>query len=371
MKPALVLAVTLCALSVGALFLGSGGRAMAAENLNWYRCNTHTHTSAPPGSDANGTPKEVVDWYRAHGYQCVVITDHEYLTDVEPLNRQYPGEFVVLRGQEITQIVADPNHPGGVRHAHVNGIGTNRLIMPILPEKTQSKDGLLKRAATGVSVAQTFERNVAEVERAQGVAQINHPNLSWSVRLEDLVTLEGPFLLEIWNAFPTSNNLGGTDEAGVSSLSTEALWDALLSRGKTVWAVASDDVHEYRAPDDRESPTPGKAWIVVQAPSLTAPAVLDAIRSGRFYASTGIALESYSADAAGVSMKIKPAREWSSVMASSTRYSTRFIGENGQVLAVENGLSPQYRFKGNERYVRASIVDSDGRRAWTQPQHHK
>jgi hypothetical protein len=51
----------------------------------------------------------------------------------------------------------------------------------------------------------------------------------------------------------------------------------------------------------------------------------------------------------------------------STRYDTRFIGKDGRVLATVSGLRPSYRIKGDEGYVRASIIDSDGRRAWTQP----
>jgi hypothetical protein len=361
MKDALVLMGMVLAASLAA------NGACAAEELRWYRCNTHTHTSAPPGSDANETPERVVEWYRGHGYQCIVITDHEFLTDVEALNRKYAGEFLVIRGQEITQIVADAAHHQGVRHAHVNGINTNRVIMPLRPQDTASKQGLQKLAATGVSVTQTFERNLAAIEEASGLAQINHPNLTWSVRLEDLLPLTKPYLLEIWNSFPTSNNGGGIDASGRRHLSTEELWDALLSRGKRVWGVASDDAHEYHRPDDRESPTPGKGWIVVQASSLTEEAVIQALREGRFYASTGISLESYSADCTRISMKLAPAREWSSAVEPSTLQMTRFVGSDGRVLAEVPGQLPSYRPKGNEKYVRASIVDSDGRRGWTQP----
>jgi hypothetical protein len=338
-----------------------------ADELHWYRCNTHTHTSAPPGSDANETPERVVDWYRQHGYQCIVITDHEFLTDVEPLNRKYPGDFLVIRGQEITQIVADAGHHQGVRHAHVNGINTNRVIMPLRPADVSGKQGLQKLAATGVPVGQTFERNLVEIENAGGLPQINHPNLTWSVGINDLLPLTKPYLLEIWNSFPTSNNGGGVDVSGVRHLSTEELWDALLSRGKRVWGVASDDTHEYHRPDDRESPTPGKGWIVLQAPSLTVQDVMQALREGRFYASTGISLESYSANCTSISMQLALPREWSPAVEASALYTTRFIGANGRVLAEVAGRSPAYRLKGDEKYVRASIVDSDGRRGWTQP----
>jgi hypothetical protein len=367
-KPTNVMAAVIAA-AFATVFVPARGQAADAKAWQWYRCNTHTHTSAPAGSDANGTPEFVAQWYRSHGYQCVVITDHELLTDVAPLNKKFGGDggFLVLQGQEITQIVADPRHPGGVRHAHVNGINTTRPIMPVLPDSFAGKAGLLKLAATGISVSQSFQRNVAEIEHAGGLPQINHPNLSWSVELADLLPLTQPFLLEIWNAFPTSNNLGGPDEARGGGASTEALWDSLLSRGKVVWGVAADDAHEYYRFEDREAPTPGKGWIVLQAESLTAPAMTSAMRQGQFYASTGISLTGYSADDQGISIQIAPAHEWSPNLQPSARYVTRFIGANGRVLAEVSGMSPQYRLKGDEQYVRASIIDSDGRRAWTQP----
>ena len=240
-------------------------QALAADQppLQWYRCNTHTHTSAP-GPGANESPAFVAQWYKSHGYQCLVITDHEFHTEVAALNRQYgsDGKFLVLRGQEISQMVADPNHqPGGVRHVHVNGIDTDRVILPIGPKEANNKTGLLKLAADSVSVTQAYQRNLAEVKRAGGIAQINHPNLLWSVGIEDLLPIDTPYLMEIWNAFPTSNNLGSKDQA-----STEAIWDTLLTQGKTVWGVASDDSHEYHTFENRESPRPARAGSCCRLP---------------------------------------------------------------------------------------------------------
>lgn len=330
------------------------------EPLNWYRCNTHTHTSAPPKSDANASPDVVAEWYRSHGYQCLVITDHEYLTDVAPLNRKYAqqGNFLVIQGQEVTQALIDESRPTGKRHFHINGIGTGRAIMPL------GYPG----GARDIAPVDLYVRNIAEIHAAGGIAQINHPNLQWSVQLNDLLPLDQPYLLEVWNAFPTSNNLGGIDDTGNVAPSTESLWDSLLSAGKVVWAVASDDTHEYFRFDDRLSPTPGQGWVVVQAPQLTQSAVLAALRQGRFYASTGVTLQSYEANEQGISMRLVQTPEWSpSTSKPNTRNVTRFIGESGRLLAEVTGLNPAYRFKGDEAYVRAQIIDSNGRRAWTQP----
>ena len=240
--------------------------------------------------------------------------------------------------------------------------------MPILPDASAHQEGLLKRAATGVSMAQTYERNVAQIEPAGGLPQINHPNLAWSVQLNDLLPLSRPFLHGDLECVPDVQQSGRPRQRRKDSASTEALWDALLSRGKVVWGVASDDAHEYHTFDDRESPTPGKGWIVLQATSLTVPAVMEAMRSGRFYASTGISLESYSTDRDGHfhedrSRPVNGVPRWRPARDIRPVSSVR----TGRCSPRRPATSPQYRFTGEEQYVRASIVDSDGRRAWTQP----
>jgi hypothetical protein len=360
---------------VAASFLASLLRIASAEptstptSMHWYRGNTHTHTKFSDRSDANAPPAEVVNWYKSHGYQFLVITDHENLTDVDPLNKVYaqPGRFIVLRGQEITQVVADPAHVGGVRHAHINGINTRARIMPILPAENSRLTGIRKIAATGVSVTQTYQRNLAEIERAGGLPQINHPNLLWSVELKDLLPLNRPYLLEIWNGYPASNNLGGSDGEGHTSPSAESLWDALLSQGKIVWGVGSDDAHAYYSFDNPETPTPGRAWVVACARELSTDDIVEALRLGHFYASTGIKLRSYSVDDQGIVIEIERLADWSPNLESVTRYTTRFIGRDGRLLSEVSGLAPHFTFGGDETYVRASIMDSDGRRAWTQP----
>ena len=49
------------------------------------------------------------------------------------------------------------------------------------------------------------------------------------------------------------------------------------------------------------------------------------------------------------------------------RFATQFIGLGGKVLAEVTGTNPVYRPRGDEGYVRATITDSSGRHAWTQP----
>ena len=49
----------------------------------WFKGNLHTHTL---NSDGDSTPHEVTTWYREHGYNFLVLTDHNHLTDITGLN---------------------------------------------------------------------------------------------------------------------------------------------------------------------------------------------------------------------------------------------------------------------------------------------
>ncbi|PZF81358.1 PHP domain-containing protein [Jiangella anatolica] len=366
----------------------------AASPQRWFRGNTHTHTSAPPASDANGSPELAAEWYRRKGYDFLFITDHEHLTDVAGLSRMSGDEceFLVLPGQEITQMVVDPAHPHGIRQGHVNALNTDRVILPVgYPELSDEiarvwracppggREALFERRPDIAAIfaaypqgdhtlASTFHRNVAEVRAAGGIAQINHPNLHWSVGRKDLLGLPQPYLMEIWNAFSLAGNLGGVDDGGDRAPATEELWDELLSDGVRVWGTASDDVHEYAAFDDRDAPTPGKAWIVVRAGSLDQESIMNALRDGHFYASTGIVVDRYTAGPDSVEISLAAIPGWRSAkFVGLTRFRTRFTGRGGRLLAEMAGANPRYRIRGDEGYVRATIVDADGRRAWTQP----
>src|SRR6187399_2208258 len=88
----------------------------------WYKGNLHTHTL---NSDGDSTPDEVVRWYREHGYDFLVLTDHNFLTGVDGLNAMQgaAGKFLVVRGEEVTsQAEGKP--------IHVNGFDLPRIVEP-------------------------------------------------------------------------------------------------------------------------------------------------------------------------------------------------------------------------------------------------
>jgi hypothetical protein len=317
----------------------------AKAQAKWFRGNTHTHSL---NSDGDSPPDSVARWYRDNGYQFLFITDHEKQTDPAPLNAKFgvPGKFMLIVGQELTQRVVDSTHYKALRQAHVNSLGAREVVMPLGD----------RGRATGITMRQGYADNVARIRAAGGIPQINHPNFIWSVRLQDLVALPDSVLLEISNMHTGVNNQGDD-----TSPSTEALWDSLLTRGKTIFGVADDDAHSFKLQHaDLYSDTrPGRGWIVVRADTLTADAILAGIRRGDFYASTGVTIDTLTASRSALRLVMNVTQE--------ARYLTEFIGSRGRMLASVRGPSATYAIKGNEGYVRARVTDSNGRRAWTQP----
>ncbi len=343
--------------SIATVLLGIS--CVSALHADWYKGNTHTHTK---NSDGNATPDFVVRWYREHDYNFVVITDHEFLTNVESLNELYgrEGQFAVIPGEELTQHLGasrDPSRPYDRPPAHINGINLKQVAVPV--GGTVGK--IFGYSPPDMTMAETFARNIRAIHAAGGIAQINHPNWRWSVRLDDLTSLPDNTLLEIWNGQFGVNNLGGTDDKGDVALSTEELWDSLLSRGIRIWGVASDDSHNYHnLGEKRDSSNPGRAWVFVKADRLSADDITKALANGNFYSSNGVTLDNFDYKDLTLSITIKSKPQ-------GARYITRFIGKNGKVLAEVHGTNPSYKIKGTDGYVRATITDSDGLKAWTQP----
>jgi hypothetical protein len=330
--------------------LALGVRADAQESAaRWYRGNTHTHTL---NSDGDSPPDAVVRWYREHGYQFLFITDHEFITDVGPLNALFgaSGRFLVLSAQEVTQRLEDRER-GSPREAHVNALGIREVILPLGPN----------RIVSGMSIAETYDRNLSAIRRAGGVAQVNHPNFRWSVPMDQMLSLPDSTLLEVWNGHPLVYNSGGFDSTGVEMPSAEARWDTLLTRGRTIFGVADDDSHFFRPEDgdNADQPRPGRGWVMVRADTLTPEAILSGLRRGQFYASTGVTFRLYEVDQSGITLDVVPV--------SDRRYETEFVGAGGKVLARAYGTRARYRFTGSEGYVRARVTDSSGRMAWAQP----
>jgi hypothetical protein len=302
----------------------------ASAKIRWYKGNTHTHTL---NSDGDSTPDDVVRWYREHGYDFLVLTDHNFLTSVDGLNAVHGADekFLVIRGEEVTDRFE--NKP-----LHINGLDLRRKVDP----------------QSGSSVLERLNRTVAAIRAADGIPAINHPNYGWAITREELQQVRDTRLFEVYNGHPFVNNLGG---GGVPGL--EEVWDAILSNGILLYGIAVDDAHTFKQPGNPDVPGPGRGWVAVRAPRLDARVLVEALERGEFYASTGVELLDLQVGADRMHVAVRPV--------PSSKYRIQFIGKGGRLL--DESLTPNgtYVFTGTEGYVRARVLESNGRMAWVQP----
>jgi hypothetical protein len=344
--------------------------------LHWYKGNTHTHTI---NTDGDSPADEVVRWYRQQKYHFVVLSDHDMVTPVDALNSIYgapstvsgarrpdvpSNPFLVIPGEEVTDKFSPREQAGEAvkgrdltsKELHLTAVNVRK---PVVPQ-------------AGVSVSEVLQRDVDAIRAAGGFPIVNHPNFVWAFGAAELQGLKNAKAFELWNGHTQTHNLGGAGHPG-----TEQIWDQVLSAGTLIYGVAADDSHMFRTPGVPSAISiPGRAWIMVRAPELTAEAIVAALEKGDFYASTGVELEDYVVAPDSITIKVKPQ--------SRSKYDVTFIGKGGRVLQtvpVDPDLSGSgasgplrivappavYRIKGDEGYVRAKIVESNGNMAWTQP----
>jgi hypothetical protein len=172
--------------------------------------------------------------------------------------------------------------------------------------------------------------------------------------VEELQRVRNNRLLEIYNGHPMVNNVGG---GGVPGL--EQAWDAILSSGTLLYGIAVDDAHTFKDPGNPAVAGPGRGWVMVRADALEPRAILAALEDGGFYASTGVELTDYTVTAQTMTVVVKK-DAWA-------KYRIQFIGTGGRLLHEALDSPAEYTFRGDEGYVRAKVLESNGRVAWCQP----
>jgi hypothetical protein len=190
---------------------------------------------------------------------------------------------------------------------------------------------------------------------AGGVAYLAHPY--WSA-LSAEHYLEAPALsgIEVFN--------GGAEQQQGNGLSV-VHWDAILATGRVCHGIATDDSH-YAGQDSR------LAWTMVKARERTREAVLDALRRGLLYGSSGPEIHDLRLDGDGVEVRCSPARSvalrsgrWDGCKvnadSSGMSWRGRVTGRNadGAIVAARLEL-PEFHGWG-----RVEIEAPDGGRAWS------
>jgi hypothetical protein len=310
--------------------LPPAGAPQISPNARWFKGNTHTHTTE---SDGDSSPEVVARWYREHGYQFLVLSDHNVLTSVDALQALHGKDsgFLLIKGEEVTDRFEG-------KPVHINGLDVAEKVPP----------------QNGSSLLDVLQRNVDAIRRVRGVPHINHPNFGWALSVEELQQVRNNRLLEIYNGHPHVNNLGGGDVPGM-----EQAWDAILTSGTLVYGIAVDDAHTFKDPGNPAVAGPGRGWVMVRSEALEARAILTALEEGQFYASTGVELADFVVSPRGMTVTVKK-DAWA-------KYRIQFIGSGSRLLQESLDSPAEYVFRGDEGYVRAKVIESNGRIAWCQP----
>ena len=275
----------------------------------WYKGNTHLHSTA---SDGGWTFAELAQAYAGAGYDFLFRTDHWVCSDVAADSDDYP--LLWLDGIEL-----DGRDDAG-SYYHVVGLGsfggiTREMGLVAAMQAVRAQDGLLILAHpqwTGNSFDEALRWDFHGVEAYNHVCQ--------------------------W--------LNGKGRAG-------AYWNAMLSRNPGTLGVACDDAHVRP-----EHPGWNGGWVMVNAPELSRPAVMAAIRAGNFYSSTGPEFHTIACDGANVAIETSPVQFARLV---GPGYLGKRVGNFEGALFTDAtfDIPPDWA------YAYFEIEDGCGRKAWT------
>lgn len=333
--------------------------AASDGKLKWYKGNTHTHTTRCNHADTS--PEDVTKWYHDHGYHFLVLSEHNVFIDPKkvamPANAR--KDFILIPGEEIT----------GQKHIHTTAMNIEKFIPFQYKNRYNHQHEII-------------QSHVHETQKAGGHAILNHPNFQNALGAKDILPVEGLYLFELYNAHPSVKNFGGQGQ-----VSTEDLWDSLLTAGKTVYGVSSDDAHTFKKLSKKDS-NPGRGWVMVQSASLTPDSITHAMTHGQFYSSNGVILKDVSHDLKSYSILIDEKATLKQLEAKNLHghiipkknvvpgFQIEFIGLSGGSLKLEKNKT-ETRFPiVDQVYVRSKITytrilengSGEAFYAWTQPQ---
>ena len=268
----------------------------------------HIHTTL---SDGRKTPDEVAKTYREAGFDAIAFTDHWHF-----------GEAGENSGVKILSGIEYDIGPAGGRVFHIVGL-------------------CAEKAPEGLTKANSASEIIAAIHAADGIAVLAHP--AWSLNTtEDIMEIEGFDATEIYNA---------VSDAGMSFRPDSSLLvDMLAAKGRIYPLLATDDAHYYEGDDNCV------AYIMAECDPADAESVKRAIKEGRFYATQGPEIH-LTRDGNIFSVKCSPSSKI--VFASNKQWTA------GRVIRGENLTSAEYKAAPEDSFIRAFVVDKNGKCAWS------
>lgn len=282
---------------------------------NWYKSALHVHTTTSDGDVDLATR---LSQYRKANYDVVAVTDHWKTNDVTGFS---DDKFLVINSMEA--------HP-----QTATGAPAHHFVCLDLPHPFELSKDL---------PAQELINKVLSVG---GKVIYAHPY--WTAHtLEELLEVTGYIGVEVYNTHCDLANSKGYSYVHI---------DQLLNKGLRFGLTGVDDIHRSHWID--------KGWTMIKAKSLTKPDIMEAIEKGSYYATCGPAIQDCKIQDGKITIKTSPVAE------------IRFLFDNaggGRTYSDENGQTiteASWEFASNRRkvnWIRAEVVDREGKYAWTNP----
>lgn len=267
------------------------------RRMRWYRGDLHGHTLH---SDGRFTPQELVAWARSNQLDFVTLTDHNTISGLAEMDALSSPDLLTMGGMELTTF-----------YGHALALGLRDWV----DWRVQSPSG-----------PRTIQAIETEVEAKGGLFVIAHPmaigdpictGCSWTY--EDMLPGTARHV-EVWNSGDWDN-----DSNNEHALALAYEW---LNQGHRLALTAGTDVH---GPSAKGA---ALGFDVVYAADRSESAILDAVRRGHLFLSSGPHVELIASNEAGEQAMMGDAI---SAGAITLRADWRDCGKDDQVRLISKG----------------------------------
>ncbi len=288
----------------------------------YFRGNLHGHSNH---SDGALNPQEVINKYKEIGYDFTCLSDHlwqgskfaaETVLETKNLNQK---DFITIPSAEL----------------HCKG-------------KKYIRDGLWHIVANGLPLdfkcadeKETAPHLVQRAIEAGAFVTIAHPEW-YTLTFDECLSVSHAHGVEIYNH---SCHLEAQRGFGTATA------DYLLQENNKIFLTATDDSH-FRMQDF------GGGWVMVAADNLSEISILNALKNGQYYSTTGIEIFEFEMNNSKVNIQCSPSNQVCLVGQGA-----KSMSQNGKNITNAEFDLTDYP----SEWFRVSIADDSGNFAWTNP----
>ena len=289
---------------------------------NYFKGNLHGHSNH---SDGVLNPQEVVNKYKEIGYDFTCLSDHlwkdskfaaETVLETKHLNQK---DFITIPSAEL-HCLGKKYVKDGLWHIVANGLP---LDFKCADEK-ETAPSLVQRAI-----------------EAGAFVTIAHPEW-YSLTFDECLSLSHAHGIEIYNH---SCHIEAQRGFGTAAA------DYLLQENNRIFLTATDDSH-FKMQDS------GGGWVMVAWDKLSESSILNALKNGQYYSSTGVEIFEFEIDNYQVNIQCSPSNQVCIVGRGA-----KSMSQNGKNITQAEFDLKKYP----SDWFRVSIANDSGEFAWTNP----